>query len=84
MHFILVLIAFSIILGCSTGTHRVKSGNGNVSNLIPCTAPRPEVCTQEYIPVCGKLGDGNQKTYSNACSACADSEVVNYQSGPCQ
>lgn len=30
--------------------------------------PRPELCTEQFIPVCGC----NAKTYSNACKAAAD------------
>ena len=38
---------------------------------------RPEVCTEQYAPVCGDK-DGVRKIYSNACFAAADgAQVVN-------
>ena len=37
----------------------------------------------EYVPVCAELEDGSRKTYSNACSACSDKDVVKYQLNPC-
>lgn len=48
-----------------------------------CVAPRPEVCTMEYRPVCGLLEAGSRRTYSNACSACADLEAVAHTAGAC-
>ena len=37
----------------------------------------PQVCTEQYYPVCGEKG-GARKTYSNACFAAADgASVVN-------
>src|SRR6185312_552928 len=41
-----------------------------------CADPRPKMCTQEHRPACGTRKDGSRKTYGNACSACADAEVV--------
>ncbi|NNJ96222.1 MAG: hypothetical protein HKP12_03600 [Gammaproteobacteria bacterium] len=55
-------------------------------DLIPCTEPRPEVCTMDYDPVCGlrKLsGIDKWKTYANDCTACADATVVAYKKGAC-
>ena len=49
-----------------------------------CAMPRPEVCTMEYLPVCGELFDGSIKTYSNACTACADTQVNAYREGACE
>jgi hypothetical protein len=43
--------------------------------------PRQTFCTQEYAPVCGRIGEGSM-TYSNACVAnAANAEIV--ASGPC-
>lgn len=62
--------------------------------FISCETPRPEFCTREYRPVCGHIDNGtrcvrspcnstNHKTYSNACSACADSKVIGFEKGDC-
>ena len=50
---------------------------------MDCTEPRPEICTMQYDPVCGQISDGRSKTYSNACSACSDSQVHGHTLGPC-
>jgi hypothetical protein len=48
-----------------------------------CADPRPQMCTLEYRAACGTRRDGSRKTYGNACSACADSEVVSQGAGAC-
>jgi tetratricopeptide (TPR) repeat protein len=48
-----------------------------------CADPRPKMCTQEHRPACGTRKDGSRKTYGNACSACADAEVVTQAAGAC-
>ena len=52
--------------------------------VTACAEPRSQACTMEYIPVCGHLFSGERKTYSNACSACADSEVFGRHTGACE
>ncbi len=48
-----------------------------------CPNPRPQNCTMIYRPVCGERADASQKTYSNACVACADASVVSWVEDPC-
>jgi len=49
----------------------------------PCADPRPKMCSKDYRPACGQLRDGTRKTYSNACSACSDPQVVTQGAGAC-
>ncbi len=59
-----------------------------------CESPRTSMCTREYRPVCGHVDTGircvtqpcdasNHRTYSNACTACADEQVIGYEIGSC-
>lgn len=48
-----------------------------------CTEPRPQMCTQDYVPVCATRADGTRRTYSNGCMACADTAVTSHVPGPC-
>ncbi len=60
-----------------------------------CTDPRREMCTREYRPVCADVDTGircikapcpstEKKTYSNACTACADKKVMGHRPGACK
>jgi hypothetical protein len=51
-------------------------------NLTVCTDRSP-VCTQNYNPVCGQNNNNEWKTYSNACTACSNKNVVGYKPGEC-
>jgi hypothetical protein len=51
---------------------------------VACPEPRPQVCTQDYRPVCAMMHDGSFKTYSNGCSACSDPAVTGYREGACE
>lgn len=53
------------------------------SRLEKCTDPRPEICTQNYAPVCGVHEDGSRQTYSNSCTACSNPAVVGALPEPC-
>ena len=55
---------------------------GEEPALTLCTDPRPQMCTMDYVPVCGSRGS-EWKTYSNGCSACSDAQVSGFRAGPC-
>ena len=48
-----------------------------------CVDPRPQICTQEYNPVCATLQDGSTMTYASGCTACSDVKVVAHTPGKC-
>ena len=59
-----------------------------------CPPQRPEICTQEYRPVCASVDTGvrcikapcpsaEQKEFSNWCVACTNPKVTAYVNGPC-
>jgi len=77
----IILIALSYTnIGCVANSKSISDDN----SYILCEEPRPEICTREYVPVCGKLIDGSLKTYGNCCEACADKNVLGYKPEPCQ
>ena len=60
-----------------------------------CTDPRPQACTMDYRPVCATRDTGvrcitapcpssEQKTFSNACTACSDPKVSQHVPGECK
>ncbi|MCK4840009.1 MAG: hypothetical protein KAS94_14490 [Desulfobulbaceae bacterium] len=62
---------------------------------VACTDPRPQICTQDYTPVCATRDTGircvttpcpatEDITYSNGCSACSDKNVISYRPGSCE
>ena len=66
------------------------TNTSTTDGLIKCKDPRPEVCTREFRPVCAKKDNGircvttpcpstDDVTYSNACTACSDPDVIAYK-----
>jgi hypothetical protein len=55
--------------------------SGCTDNSIQCTEEQKsaEICTMEYMPVCGN----DDITYGNACGACSAEGVDSYVEGEC-
>ncbi|MCI5160695.1 MAG: Kazal domain-containing protein [Candidatus Electrothrix sp. AX5] len=67
-------------LGCPSGQYcDFGVGTCNMPDAQGICRPRPEMCTQQYDPVCGC----NEKTYGNACMAALASVSVKHP-GRCQ
>jgi len=77
---------------CTSTTPRCSNlediaGRGTLRSVRPAFGPgsgmpQPTMCTQEYAPVCARLGR-EDKTFGNACEAKAANYVVRYQ-GRCR
>ena len=81
---LLLLTALILLAGAGCSLHPGRDMKGpEASPWIKCRDPRPEMCTNEYDPVCGRLADGAFKTYGNACTACSYTGVVEYRPGSC-
>ncbi len=88
------ILSVTLLLACSSQPNHIEQGAQDIP-LIRCPEQRPQVCTMDYRPVCATLDTGvrcittpcpssEQKTYSNACTACADSEVLGYTPEKCE
>lgn len=64
------------------------------AHYTACEEPRRPMCTREYRPVCADVDTGvrcikapcpssEKKTYSNACTACAEEKVLGHVPGAC-
>ena len=72
-----LLFIYSCLSACTTKADVIKG-------YTACVEPRPDICTMNYMPVCGFRNNKESKTYSNACTACADSEVISYIAHACE
>ncbi len=59
---------------------------------VDCEDPRPQICTKEYMPVCGQVQvecittpcDPVTETFGNKCEACANARTISYYEGECE
>ena len=95
----LFLFSIAILVACQPYRTQPSPNNTVekpllLSKPIVCKEPRSKMCTREYRPVCATKDTGircmknpcpsiRQVTYSNACTACADSSVYGYRLGAC-
>lgn len=87
------LIALTVsITACASANLSTESKTK--PELTLCPEQRPQMCTMDYRPVCASRDTGvrcvtapcpstEQKTYSNACSACTDVKVIGYIPDEC-
>ncbi len=69
---ILISISYTNI-GCVASSNNISKDN----SYILCEEPRPELCTLEYVPVCGKLIDGNLKKSSRTVTIASNITFIN-------
>ena len=64
----------------------VAAANDAVDPMLagePCPEVRPQICTLQYVPVCGRGDDGFHADYGNFCGACGDERVLRVIAGRC-
>ena len=79
------VVLLSLISACS-GQSDTKEKQAEIvltENAIPCSEPRPQVCTMIYLPVCAISTSGAQTIEASDCSACAKADVIAYTQGDC-
>lgn len=87
----IILLAILGMTACEAG---INDEPAQPLAYAECEEPRPQFCTQEYVPVCGTRDTGvrcvttpcpstEQRTYGNACSACAEPDVLGFERGEC-
>jgi hypothetical protein len=87
----LIAGALSLLLGISADGKvqrpvitEVPQPGEPAADLVLCEEPRPEMCAQEYDPVCASMKDGTRQTRPSGCSACSNPDVTDYEKGPCE
>jgi len=83
----LALCAIILVLpgGGSPDPQLLRPENPETSRkAVQCPEPRPQICTQEYNPVCARLRDGAKRTYASGCMACSDANVTGFWPDRCE
>ncbi len=88
---LVALVVCLFVVGCKRSSADVSA---DFQLDGECEDPRPELCTMDYRPVCALRDTGLRcittpcpttewKTYSNACSACSEPDIIGYKHGEC-
>lgn len=89
---LLKLIMLTVSLTACTSQQ--ETSPNQAAAITYCPEQRPQICTMDYRPVCATRDTGircvttpcpstEQKTYSNACSACVDIKVIGHIPDEC-
>ena len=74
---------FTMVLVTSISACTTLTTSMTDKKVVVCEAPRSQICTMDYKPVCGLMkGKGNQ-TFSNGCGACSNPKVISYTDKAC-
>lgn len=87
-------ISVCLLAACATKQEKQPEQKQPEQQLTSCPEQRSPICTREYLPVCATRDTGircitapcpssEEKTYGNACTACADVKVVGHRPGAC-
>lgn len=88
----LMVVMFALaITSCATPPQQDSAK----PETVQCPEQRAQMCTREYRPVCATRDTGircviapcpssEEKTYANACTACADAKVIAHRPGACK
>ncbi len=87
-HIFSIIILPSLLLitvACETTVaQNTDSESPKEISIVKCTEPRPQICTNEYKPVCATLKNTKKETYATGCTACADKYVISYIQNVCE
>jgi hypothetical protein len=92
--FIRLILCVTVFFVASCAQSKKVGQNTPHIQFKQCPDDRPQMCTREYLPVCATRDTGvrcvtapcpssEQKTYGNACTACADEKVFGYTAEAC-
>lgn len=91
----LLLTGSLLLAACQTTATESRRSPQAADLEVECQDPRPEMCTQQYDPVCALRDSGTRcvtepcpaterETYSNGCMACSDPKVLGHKTGACE